>query len=330
MLALVLGARLLHHDGSGKTGHLDVVGTLFLALFVSLFLVALQERQVLGVPLTLACVLLALASIAGYVVQERRLEGRGGSPLTPPHLFSRPGFSTGSILGAGYFAGFTAVLFVLMLYLQEGVGYTPLQAGLTSLPLAGAGAEFSPLAGRLVGRLGERLIVIGLLMPIAGLTLCVVAVVVVAPMVDDRWTGWLLAVPLLIAGSGSGLVASAKTTLTLANVDAQDVGSASGVLQMCQRLGTAVGIAVVGMVLFTTSAGGQWRTGNVYALAVSAALAALALIPAMVDVRRERAAAADTHHGDTQYPGTSSGDPKPSGDTRPTTATPQPSRGAQG
>ena len=96
--------------------------------------------------------------------------------------------------------------------------------------------------------------------------------------------------PLLVAGVGSGLVISPNQTLTLANVPVQRAGSAGGVIQTGQRMGTAAGIALVGSVYFATlsSSHGDDARAAGYGLRIAAALTAVALLVGVVDVLRSR------------------------------------------
>ncbi len=108
---------------------------------------------------------------------------------------------------------------------------------------------------------------------------------------DGDATGWWAALPLLLAGLGSGTVISPNVTITLSEVPVEQGGAASGVLQTVQRIGSAMGIAVVGTVLFTQVAdsaaqGGRpdWTGSVVLALLVCVGLVSLALLVALADV----------------------------------------------
>jgi len=300
LVALVLAVRLLRHEASGERQRLDWTGSLLLGLAVVLVLLPLQERSVLGTPLVAACLVLALVVGAGFLAWERRTAARGHTPLVRLGLLRQAAFVSGAGLGTLYFAGFTAIFFVLTLYLQQDLGYSPLQAGLTTTPFAVAGAVSAPLAGRHVLRLGRRMVVTGLLLVTAGLLGSIAVIEVVAPQVGTGRTGLLLALPLLVAGAGSGMVVSPNVTLTLAGVEGRDAGSASGVLQTTQRLGSAAGIAVVGAVFFALEGSGSGRSAIGVALGVTTGLIALALVPAVLDTRRqgrEERAAAHEHDG---------------------------------
>jgi MFS family permease len=95
-------------------------------------------------------------------------------------------------------------------------------------------------------------------------------------------------VPLLIAGLGSGLVISPNVTLTLASVPVPRAGTAGGLLQTGQRIGTAAGIALIGAVYFGVSVGQGSTKGAVWALRVAAALVAVALVASAIDLRARR------------------------------------------
>ena len=184
-----------------------------------------------------------------------------------------------------YFAGFTGVVFVLTLYLQNGLGYTPLEAGLSLTPFALGSAVSATIGGRLVSRMGRSLVVIGLV--VVGLGLGATDLVLGGH--HGAAAGWWLALPMLIAGVGGGLVISPNVTLTLANVPVHQAGAAGGVLNTGQRLGTAAGIAVIGSLFFSHLAA-TGDSGGAAAIGLRATLAfiSLALVVGIVDLARGR------------------------------------------
>lgn len=302
VVALVLAWRWLPSGSSRPAERLDVLGALLLGLAVVLVLLPLQERGGLGSLLIAASLLLAVGAAVAFTRWEHRWAARGHTPLVRPGLLAEPSFAAGVALGALYFAGFTAIFFTLSLHLQQGLGYTPLQAGLTQTPFAVAGAVSAPLSGRAVARHGRRLVVTGLCVVAAGLVGAVLVLALLAPAVETAWTGALLAVPLLVAGAGSGMVVSPNVTLTLARIGRGDAGSASGVLQTAQRLASAAGIALVGSLFFAVGAARGTAVGAAVALGASAVLVLAALGPAVHDARRqgrvERWRAADEEHAE--------------------------------
>jgi MFS family permease len=119
-------------------------------------------------------------------------------------------------------------------------------------------------AGRAVPRFGRWLTAAGLLAAAAGM----VATALVLRTVGGDAAAWAAAGPLLMAGIGGGMVVSPNTSLTLASVPARIAGAAGGALQTAQRVGAAIGTAVLATVYYHALTGG----GHDFGAAVSAAL----------------------------------------------------------
>jgi len=203
----------------------------------------------LTIPWWVAVIGAAVAAV--FVAWERRYTRRGGSPLVDLDLFRVPGYSSGAAVGLIYFGGFTGIFFVLTIYFQEALGYSPLLAGLAVTPFAAGSAVAAAAGGYLVARFGRLLVTVGLTTVLIGL----VVVDLVLARVSGPGLGRALAAPLLVAGLGSGIVISPNVTLTLADVPVPRAGTAGGLLQTGQRIGTAAGIALIGAVYFSVSAG---------------------------------------------------------------------------
>ncbi|MFS8523085.1 MAG: MFS transporter, partial [Micromonosporaceae bacterium] len=183
--------------------------------------------------------------------------------------------------------GFTAVPFVLSLFLQQGHGYSALATGLTLTPFALGSAVAAATSGRVVTRVGRPLVAAGLVTVGVG----VAATAVVIELVPVRLAPWAVAPALLLAGLGSGLVISPNVTLTLSEVPVRRGGSAAGVLQTGQRVGSAAGIALAGTVLFARlGATGNWGSAFGHAMIVTLILVAAALITALTDIGATRRA----------------------------------------
>ncbi len=196
-------------------------------------------------------------------------------------LFAVRPYAAGVLLSLVYFAGFTAIFFIFTLYLQAGLHYSALAAGVAITPFAVGSGVAAAVGGRLVGRLGRRLVVAGLLLVLGGLLASALAV----QLWSGPQVGWTTALPLLVAGVGSGLVISPNQTLTLHYVPVARAGSAGGVLQTAQRVGSAVGIAVVGSVFFAHAGGRSpdWALAFQLGVTVAAGLVLAALLVAVAD-----------------------------------------------
>ncbi|RMI36041.1 MFS transporter [Actinomadura harenae] len=275
LVALVLARRLLPAPVYGESQGLDPVGVFLLgAAIIAIMLPFLQERTWHGHAKWLL-VVAGLVLLGVFVAWERFTD----SPMVDLALFRLRSYSLGSGIALLYFAGFTSIFFIFTLYLQNGLGYSALGAGVAITPFAVGSGVASAVGGRMVGRLGRPLVA-------AGLALVAVALVLTWIAVDvhpGSGAAWWTAVPLLFAGVGSGLVISPNQTITLSEVPYQQGGSAAGVLQTGQRVGTAVGIACVGAVFFATVAGtgGNWaeafRDGLLVVLAFVLAAFAMSL-----------------------------------------------------
>ncbi|WP_431031913.1 MFS transporter [Streptomyces sp. P6-2-1] len=292
-LCLVLAHRLLPDTpGARKVRlrELDPLGVLLLgAGVVALLLPFVQSRQWPGDEKYLLLVA-AAALLAVFAWWESRCTRAGAEPLLDLALYRVRSYSLGSSLGLLYFAGFTSIFFVSTLYLQSGLHYTALQAGLTLTPFALGSGLSAGIGGRLVDRLGRPLVVVGLLMVAIGLAGTAFAV----HQVTGKGIGWALIAPLLFAGLGSGLVISPNQTLTLSEVPVRRAGSAGGALQTGQRVGSAIGIAAVGSVFFGRLADDGWSNAYDHGLIVSVGFVIAALLVAVADVVAGRRGAGRT------------------------------------
>ncbi|MEU2929120.1 MFS transporter [Streptomyces sp. NPDC007251] len=281
------GLRLLPRSpGSpGRRECFDVPGVLLLGSGVLALLLPLVQDQQWHGRLKWALLPAGAGLLAAFWAWERRQVRHERAPLVDLRLFQLRSFSLGALLSLVYFGGFTTLFFVYTLFLQNGLGYGALAAGLSSMPFAAGSALGAAAGGRLVVRFGRRLVIAGLCTVAAGMLGAVAAV----HWVPGRGVAWAAALPLLVAGIGSGLTISPNTTLTLSLVPVRRGGAAGGVLQTAQRIGSAAGVAVVGSVYFAHLAHhGAPATALQYGLLTSVAIILLALSLAYADLRERR------------------------------------------
>ena len=248
LVALVLAARLVPRPTTprgARDTHLDLVGSLLLGGGVLSLLLPLVNAETGGLTREWWLFGVAVALLVAFVRWEVRVARGGRQPLLDPRLARTPGFGFGSAIGLVYFVGFTGIWLVLALYMQDGLGYSPLRSGLAVTPFALGVAASAAVAGRLVPRFGRRLTVAGLIATTTGLA-------VTALLLRDGGTTavWVTALPLLVAGLGGGMVTSPNITLTLQNVPVATAGAAGGALQTAQRIGAAIGAAVLVTVYY--------------------------------------------------------------------------------
>ncbi|MDD7964945.1 MFS transporter [Actinomycetospora lemnae] len=289
--ALALAPRLLPADPAPDQRtrtSLDPIGAVLLGVAVLgvLLPVVLAERDPAAAPWWTLAVGLVVG--VGFVAWERRYARRGHDPLLNERVLRSPGYVLGTALGTLYMAGSTAIFFVLTVYLQQGLGYSALLAGLATMPYAVGSAVAAAWGGRVVARVGRPLVLAGTLVMALG----ILATLLVVRVRTDPSTGLLTALPLLVAGIGSGLVITPNQALTLQRVPTDQGGTAGGMQQTAQRIGSSIGIALVATVFFAVLAasGQQFGTALAAGLAVVLACVLAAAALGLADVVRRRRA----------------------------------------
>jgi MFS family permease len=248
-VALPTAARLLPRAPSHTRRQFDPAGLFLLSAGLLLLLIPLVEGQQEGWPAwCYACFGGCVVAFALLAWWELRAERRGGDPLLKPALLRQSSFSAGAIFAVIYFAGFTSVFFTLSILWQEGLGRSALMTGLVIVPFSFGSLVSAANSDKLSARLGRMVLVTGCAMVGIGLALAALVVHLTAPAPN----GWDLVGPLLFAGLGSGMVIAPNQDFVLAGVPRQEAGTASAILGTSQRLGSAIGIAIIGTVLFGT------------------------------------------------------------------------------
>jgi EmrB/QacA subfamily drug resistance transporter len=286
--AVVLARRWMPVLSTKRAESLDPVGVVLLGLGVVVLLLPLVQERSWHTGLKWLLIPLAALLLVAFVAWERRF-GRNHTAVIDLALFRVRSYALGALIAMFYFAGFTTIFFIYTLYLQAGLGYSALEAGLAITPFAVGSAGASAIGGRIVSRFGRSLVVTGLVTVAVGLVLTDLAL----RAVPGHGAGWAAALPLLLAGIGSGLVISPNQALTLSEVPVQRAGSAGAVLQTGQRIGTAVGIAAVGALFFArlASTGGDWSSAFRGALWLTVVFVVVALAAAIAEVVAARATA---------------------------------------
>lgn len=233
------------------SGGVDWLGLLLLTGGLVAILVPLIEGQTVNwVPWTFLTLGVGVLLIILFSAWEIAYSKRGRSPLVPPHLFSHPAFTGGTILALVYFAAFTSIFFTISLLWQAGLGHTALESGLVSLPFAVGSVVGSSQSNRLAMPLGRTVLILGT----ALVTLGLLALWTILLNVDGNdLTEWILLAPLFFAGLGNGLFIAPNAQFIVATVQSTEAGAASGVISTVQRVGSAIGIAVIGSVLFSVA-----------------------------------------------------------------------------
>ena len=198
------------------------------------------------VPIAFAVSLLALTA---FLLWSARRMRRGRSTLLDLSLFRIGTFRVGNIAALVVALGEFGLILALPLWLQFVLGFDALQTGLVLLALAGGSFVASGIAGGLSGKVAPVLVVR------AGLVAEMVGIAAVAVVIGPD-TAWGLLLPgLFVYGIGVGLATAQLTGVILQDVPVDKSGQGSGTQSTARQVGSALGIAILGTVLFTTTAG---------------------------------------------------------------------------
>jgi EmrB/QacA subfamily drug resistance transporter len=289
VVVLLLTPRIVpesRREGAGR--QYDALGAILVSAGLALLVYAISEAPNVGWG-TARTILLLIASIAlliGFLVNERRAK----DPLMPFHIFRvrtvAGANAVGALLGAVIFANF----FVLTLYVQGVLGFSPIKTGLTFLATAGTAVLAAGVAQALTTRFGAKPIII------IGLTLLTAAMVWYSQIpehgsyVSDLLPGYLL------VGVGIAFAFVPVSIAALAGVAEREAGLASGLINTSQQIGGAIGTAVASTV-FTThfktlvkeghSVADALTHGYGYAFWALAFFGLAAIIAAALLIRRE-------------------------------------------
>jgi EmrB/QacA subfamily drug resistance transporter len=291
LVALLFADRLIPESRSESARKLDLVGVGLATLTLSLVMIPAVEGRELGWPAwTFVAFAAAIPAAAIFVAAERRIAARGGSPLAELGLFDTRGFRIGLASATSlYFV--ISFFFLLSIYLQEGLGLSPLDSGLAFTPIAVAFVAASLTGPRLADGVREYLPQIGAMLAAFGLITTIIAVQATG---DRSVSAWLL-LAMVPVGVGMGTAIPPLIHLVLRAVPPANAGAASGMMVTSQQIGNALGVALVGTVFFgelgSATSTGAFGDAFSVALAVQAvfALGAAALVSRARQTTEERA-----------------------------------------
>ncbi len=204
-----------------------------------------------GSGLILVAFVVAVSALVVFVFWERRQE----APLIDVTLFSRAPFTVANLAGLIVFFAFIGAIVYLSAYFQQVQGRSALGAGLAVLPIGLGFFCGAQLSGRLVGRFGPRSPMV------FGLVLCGAAMVALVRLRPGSSIGavwWDLAA----VGLGGGLSLTPMTAVAMATVRAERAGMASAIHNSMRQVGQALGVAVLGSLVYAGVVGGQAGGGR--------------------------------------------------------------------
>jgi EmrB/QacA subfamily drug resistance transporter len=275
-LLLIPLARFRIVESRGPSTRLDLPGVGLASAGLFGIVLGLVRANSLGwtSPYVLTALVAGVALVIGFVVWETRTP----QPMLPMRLFRSRGFSATNLASVLMFFGMFGSIFLLAQFLQTVQHYSPLSAGLRTLPWTGMPIVVSPIAGIVADRIGGRPVVLtGLVLQATGLAWLAA--------VSSPTVAYSSLVPaFIVSGVGMAMFFAPVATMVLGTVRREEEGIASGATNALRELGGVFGIAVLAAVF---SAHGGYTSGPAFvdglrpAVAVGAAgvfLAALALL----------------------------------------------------
>ncbi|MFJ6907052.1 MFS transporter [Streptomyces griseoluteus] len=246
--AVLLGRRFISESRAPRALKLDLVGVALVTLGLLMLLYPLTRGRELGWPLW-GHLLMAgsLPVFAALVAYERRKAARDGSPLVELSLFRVRSFAAGIAVQTVFGVALGVFFLVWTLYMQIGLGWSVLRAGLTGVPFSLAVSTAAALSVQfLVPRFGRKVLQAGALTMGLGVLLYI--------WESDRYglaiASWQMALPLVVMGAGMGLIVAPLTDAVLSEVPREHAGSASGLINTVQQMGNALGLGLVSVVFF--------------------------------------------------------------------------------
>jgi MFS family permease len=238
---LAIGPRLLPATKRPSGRKMDWLGVALMTDTITLVMVPLVfGHQVDWAWWTWTCFAAAVPTALLLAVHMRRLRARGGTPVADMRLLVAPRFGLGMASTTAVMIAYGGFLFTLTLHLQQGLGDSPLRAGLTFAPYALGFALTSLTVPALAPALGRRLAPLGLALSAIGYLGLGIATG------GGEWSD-AEALPLLfLAGAGFGAGYSQVITRSIANVAPAQAHDASGLFNTVNMLGFALGVATLG------------------------------------------------------------------------------------
>jgi EmrB/QacA subfamily drug resistance transporter len=267
VIGMIVAVKVLPRDEGDRSTVVDGWGSGLLSVTMLGLLYGLIEGSTNGWgAVAIVSLVVGVLFFAAFAYRQRT----AADPLIMPSLMKNRGFTSGLLVGLVAFAAGTGLIFVLSLFLQEGLHASPraTSLGLVPLTLGLIAAGFTAMGG-LVAKLGRRLVFIGL-------TLALVGCGWVLALVEGYGTDislWALAPALFVVGVGIGFSFATIPTVALGDAKPEEAGSASGSLSSIQQLASAIGSAAVTSVFFGAATSGMAKAMEITLIVVLAVTA---------------------------------------------------------
>jgi len=244
LAVLAVGASVLPETARRK-GRFDLAGALTSTIGVGALVYGFVRAASSGWSdtVTVSAFVLGVVLLVAFVRTELRAE----QPITPLRLLTNASRSGANVARGLLFAGMFGMFFFLTQFLQDVLGYSPLQAGFAFLPVPLTVFASSQLASRvLISRFSSKALTL------IGISLSAIGLLLATQLSAGSSYPQILA-SLVLFGAGNGLSFVTLTTAALAGVAPQDAGAASGLVNVTQQLGGTLGVAVLVTVFGSAS-----------------------------------------------------------------------------
>jgi EmrB/QacA subfamily drug resistance transporter len=280
---IVLAVRFLVEQPR-TPGRFDVLGAVCSTLGVGALIFGIIESSERGwnSPATISSLALGIVLLTLLIVNERRAP----QPIMPLRLFASRARSGAYAIRFLYLGAMMGFFFFTTQYLQNVLGWNPLQAGLGFLPMTIVNFAVAMAVPRLNHRVPSvALLAIGIVT-----TLCGMFWLSLVTADSDYLTA--IAAPMLLIGLGQGLTFAPLTSYGIEGVGSVDAGAASGLLNTAHQLGSSVGLAILVAVATTAEASALQinlaLTGSSALLALSLVVALAVILPRELAIRADR------------------------------------------
>lgn len=244
-LLIVLATARYIQESERRPGRFDVLGactsTLGMVALVYGFIRAGEKSWTDG--LTLAAFAVAVVLLGAFLLVERTSR----QPITPLRLFRDRNRSGTYLIMLCLAAAMFGMFFFLTLFVQDVMGFSPLEAGLAFLPVSAVIAVSAGIASQLLPRTGPKIVMVtGAVLAAAGLAW------LARLETTSSYVGGILG-PMLVFGFGMGFEFVSLTLMAVSNVAEKESGAASGVLNVTQQVGGSLGLSILVTVFSTRS-----------------------------------------------------------------------------
>ncbi len=269
LVALALTARFVPESRAARARAFDPPGQVLVVVLLASLTYATIEAPDRGWTAagTLGLYGVAAAALAALIVVELRRR----EPLIELRFFRSVPFAAASVTAVAAFGALGTFLFVNTLYLQQVRHFTPVEAGVCTLPMAVVAGLCAPLSGRLVAVHGARIPLVGAGLGTAAGSLLLVRLAPTTPT-------WQLLTAYALIGLGFGLVNAPITNTATSGMPREQAGVAAAVASTSRQVGASLGVAVSGSLVAGTSGAGFTQASHaVWAIMAGCGVAVLVL-----------------------------------------------------